>query len=220
LITPAGVLASIYAFTGVSTLLYGTSKFVVDPMLDSLTEARHSLHETTSQNLTKLIDMLSATVTQLPSMLNHRDLDDASSIEDPAELFHIDRGTQTSDNQINYEKYEKHLFDAPQLQDSTEPPTAAHASAIHDLVSSLEALRDGYISQSEDSADLRTTLDVLVEDVQALGKADISDYARGYSLYGRSNKPEPDDEIKRVKDSIRRVKGVLLSTRNFPSSTR
>jgi hypothetical protein len=39
-----------------------------------------------------------------------------------------------------------------------------------------------------------------------------------YDLYGRTRKNEPDDEIRKVRDNIRRVKGVLLSTRNFATA--
>lgn len=43
--------------------------------------------------------------------------------------------------------------------------------------------------------------------------------ARSYASLGWSQ-PEPDDEVKRVKESIRRLKGVFLSTRNFPLSAK
>ncbi|KAH7114072.1 hypothetical protein EDB81DRAFT_301918 [Dactylonectria macrodidyma] len=39
-------------------------------------------------------------------------------------------------------------------------------------------------------------------------------------VYGRTRKPEPEDEIRKVRHNIRRVKGVLLSTRNFPTKAR
>lgn len=43
--------------------------------------------------------------------------------------------------------------------------------------------------------------------------------ARSYANLGWSQ-PEPDDEVKKVKENIRRLKGVFLSTRNFPLSTK
>ena len=111
LMTANGFLNTIYAFGGLSTLLYGTSKFVVEPMVQSLTEARISLHDSAKQDLEKLVDKLESIVSEIPAAAKKNQLvhtggagrdgeednDDAkSSYEDPAELFHRDIGVQTS----------------------------------------------------------------------------------------------------------------------------
>jgi hypothetical protein len=40
------------------------------------------------------------------------------------------------------------------------------------------------------------------------------------STMAGASKNEPDDEVRKARDNIRRIKGVLLSTRSFPASTR
>lgn len=96
-------------------------------------------------------------------------------------------------------------------------------------MSSLEPLNDSFRTQSTDFHDISTLIDVFRDDLQGMvqgGKPPYSFYGRsgavsavnGYSYQMNSYK-EPEDEIKKAKDGIRRVKGVLLSTRNFPAST-
>jgi hypothetical protein len=45
----------------------------------------------------------------------------------------------------------------------------------------------------------------------------VNDFVGSSSLYGYGRSSEPDDEIKKAKENIRRVKGVLLSARSFPA---
>jgi len=71
--------------------------------------------------------------------------------------------------------------------------------------------------QTETLGDVHTTMDVLQQDVDKLNAAAATDFAGNFSMYGGASKNEPDDEIKRAKENIRRVKGALLSTRSFPA---
>lgn len=60
-------------------------------------------------------------------------------------------------------------------------------------------------------------VDVFRDDLDAL----TYKVPAGLELYGTSasRKNEPEDETKKVRDSIRRIKGMLLTTRSFPANT-
>ncbi|CAG9951444.1 unnamed protein product [Clonostachys rosea f. rosea IK726] len=98
-------------------------------------------------------------------------------------------------------------------------PSEAQATRLESLTQSLKDLEGGIRSQSDGLGDVKTLLDVFRDDLDTLTYPTTSDLP-GYDLLSRSRKSEPEDEIRKVRDSIRRVKGVLLSTRSFPSSIR
>ncbi|KAK4153898.1 peroxisomal membrane anchor protein conserved region-domain-containing protein [Chaetomidium leptoderma] len=223
LVTVNGFLDTLYAFGGLSTLVYGASKFVVEPMVNRLTDARISLHDTANQDLTKLVSKLETTVSEIPASKpkdaktlpadGEKDDDAVSSYDDPTELFHRDIGVQTS------------LPTSPSLSFSpsatTETATARQAHRLASLITSLQSLNESIGEQTESLGDVQTATDLLKQDADKLSAAASStDFVGGFSLYSAVSKNEPDDEIKRAKENIRRVKGVLLSTRSFPTSTR
>ncbi|KAK1506125.1 hypothetical protein CTAM01_03460 [Colletotrichum tamarilloi] len=231
LVTANGILNTLYAFAGISTLLYGTSKYLVQPMVENLTEARYDLHETTSQNLAKIIENLEGTVSEIPAPKKSaaagaadgasKDAadDDASSADDPTEMFHRDIGTQTS------------IPSTPSLttwgenkgsnSDKDKSATDRQADKLTWFKNQAAWLKTTVVADADDVADLKSKMDVLKDDLVQLAYPSPSDYAgSSYSLYGGPRKNEPEDEIKKARDNIRRVKGVLLSTRNFPASAR
>ncbi|KAK0634714.1 peroxisomal membrane anchor protein conserved region-domain-containing protein [Bombardia bombarda] len=224
LMTANGLLNTLYAFGGVSALIYGTSKFVVEPMVDSLTAARVSFHETTSQSLAKVTEKLESTVSEIPPAKKidtaaHTDdgaADDASSsYDDPSEMFHRDIGVQTS-------APASPVLGAMTTTTSREEerPSVQQARRLTELVASVRAVSDGLVSLTDKSIDLKGVLGVFKDELDVMSAANNNvDMVGGYSLYGGANRNEPDDEIKKAKENIRRVKGVLLSTRSFPATT-
>ncbi|KAM7194091.1 peroxisomal membrane protein PEX14 [Rhypophila sp. PSN 637] len=217
LMTMNGFLNTLYAFGGVSALIYGTSKYVLEPMVESLTEARISLHDTANQNLAKLVEKLENTVSEIPPTIKKpepvhgEEGDDASSsYDDPTELFHRDIGVQTS------------MPSSPRPATATReslPPSTQQATKLKNLVSSLRAVHDGLNSQTEDIGDIKSQLEAFKDDLDKLSSVSY-EFSSGFSYYGSSARNEPDDEIKKAKENIRRVKGVLLSTRSFPGTVR
>ena len=213
-----GFLNTVYAFTGISTLVYGTSKFVLEPMVAQLTEARGELHDTTKQDLTKLVSKLESTVSVVPAYKSKEHLtvhhgedgnDDAvSQYDDPTELFHRDVGVQTSPIDFSFRS-----SPSPQAETATEYQNRRLSS----LVSSLRDVHEGLEDQSDSYADVKTVLNVFNDDLDKMSAAHMTDFVGGYTLYGASGRNEPNDEIKNAKDNIRRIKGVLLSTRSFPT---
>lgn len=187
-------------------------------MVDSLTEARLSLHETANQSLEKLVTKLESTVSEIPAAKkadsqNHPYEDDEDTeYDDPTEMFHRDIGVQTSIPSSPVD-YANHTLPA-------ESTSAQQARRLKELVASAKEVSGGLVTQSEDLADVKTILDVFKDDMDKL-RYPVHDFSTGGgSLYGGANRHERDDEIKKAKENIRRVKGVLLSARSFPAGTR
>ncbi|UNI16189.1 hypothetical protein JDV02_002650 [Purpureocillium takamizusanense] len=226
LVTTGGLLNTLYAFAGLSTLLYGTSKYVVAPMVESLTDARTDLYDTSSRKLDALVAKLEKTVSVIPPPKTQAaggavsaaadDDADASDAEDPTEMFHRDIGTQTTSLPANPLASAK----AKDGQGVEEPPSARQAERLTTLAKTLSGIKDQFRTQSEDMDEIRTLLDVFRDDLDGMTYGGQTQFVGGYDMYGTAKKSEPEDEIRKVRDNIRRVKGVLLSTRNFPASTR
>lgn len=137
--------------------------------------------------------------------------EDEESDEDPTEMFHRDIGVQTS------------LPVTPSLSRPASPgPEWTHLSdqtfRLTSLKTSITGLIEASTSEGHETNDLSTTVSILREYLDGLAYVAPSyGYGSPYggSLGGSSAK-DPDDEIGRVKASIRGVKGVLLSARSFP----
>ncbi|KAK4666990.1 hypothetical protein QC763_305160 [Podospora pseudopauciseta] len=217
LITPNIFLNTVYAFTGLSTLIYGTSKFVLEPMVTSLTASRIELATAANDNLSKLVTKLEETVSQIPTYPSHdqdhsprQSLDMQSQYDDPTELFHRDIGIQTEDTPRSSLNLSTPLFPG----NAKETATNYQARRLSGLVKSLRQVNEGLASQSEGYADVKTVLEVMRDDLEGLARETSGEVYGGYNMYGA--RQERDDEIRRAKENIRRVKGVLLSSRSFP----
>jgi hypothetical protein len=182
-------------------------------MLASLTNSRLSLAETTSENLQKLINKLEGVVSEVPPAQKGKteiDREEEESDEDPTEMFHRDIGVQTS------------LPASPSLSRPASPgPTPTH---LDDQTARLTSLSVSISGLVEDSAaeglevnELSTTMNILREYLDGLAYvAPTYGYGNSYGGLGASGAKDLDDEIGKVKASIRGVKGVLLSARSFP----
>ncbi|KAF4980058.1 hypothetical protein FZEAL_3839, partial [Fusarium zealandicum] len=213
LVTRERLINALYAVAGLSTIVYGTSRFVVRPMVDTQAEARTEFHDVTSRKIDELVAKLEKTVSEVPPKKAATTVDDDSEAEDPTEMFHRDMGTQTTFP----------ISSVAAMADKSgggDTPAKHHASQLATLHKTLSGLKDDYRSQSEGMDKMKTAMDVLRDDLDTLTYTGQADSIGGYDLYGRSRKPEPDDEIRKVRDNIRRVKGTLLSTRNFPTTAR
>lgn len=186
-------------------------------MIDSLTSARTELYATASSRIAELITKLEENISEIPASkiaaaLGAESADDASDAEDPTELFHRDIGTQTAFN-TNISSSEP-----PKI--SSEPPSVVQATSLTTLNQRLAGLRDDFMTQSEDHHNMKTLVDVFRDDLDTLTYGKNTDITSGYDMLSRSRRTEPEDEIRKVRDNIRRIKGVLLSTRSFPTSSR
>ncbi|KAL6866374.1 hypothetical protein ACO1O0_002482 [Amphichorda felina] len=209
LVTTARLLTALQLSAGLSALLIGTSKLVLSPMLEHLTASREELHSTTASRLNDMVSLLEKSVSVVPpppGRKKHGALsDDDSDAGDPTEMFHRDVGTQT-------------FLPVPSAASAPKlPPAETQATRLDSLTRSLSDIKDGLRAQSEGLSDVKTLIDVFGDDLDALTYRSAAELP-GYDMLRTGTKGEPDDEIRKVRDSIRRIKGTLLSTRSFPTS--
>ncbi|KAI1388460.1 peroxisomal membrane anchor protein conserved region-domain-containing protein [Hypoxylon trugodes] len=222
LITPSR-LANILAISGsIWTLLYGTARFAVSPMVDNLNDARTEYYEHVSERLDELVDRLESAVSEVPyknsKMLRLRQDDsvygdDESTFSDPTELFHRDIGVQTSPLMLADD-----VASSTSARSQADKPIDSQALRLSAIRASLREMSDMHTRHAESTADLNSLLREIRDEVDKVGAPPPIDYTgvRTGLAYGRN--PEPDDEVKKTKDAIRSVKGMFLSARSFPAT--
>lgn len=211
LVTVGNLLTSLYIISGVTATAYGTSNFIVKPMIESLNEARHSLFDTANANLKTLVEKLEQVVSSIPPSTNPSksllrddddDDDDDTSNSEPTGWFQRSAATQTY----------------PMLSRST--PSIALEEATSGFLIQKQQLRLQmlHVSLSDVLHDYKYRLDTssksskqYVENLQDY----LSDMAYG-TTFTPAELPVGGDPVSRMKAEIRSVKGVLLSARNFP----
>ena len=164
LITAQRLLTTLYLFSGLSALLYGSNIYLIQPMVESLTTSRHSLAETAQTNLIALVTKLSSMVSDPASCISkayNPDADsDSDSDSDPAELFHRDIGVQTS------------LPVSPSLSRPTTPPPTTALESQRDGLTTLStrigSLLEDSTSESIGSSELSTAIAVLREQLDVI----------------------------------------------------
>ena len=204
LMTARRLLIALYVSSGVAATASGTSKYIVEPMIESLTSARRSLAETASANIDALNSKLEGTVSKLPDNLvnvhGEEDSDNESIDSDPSRFFSRSAGTQTS----------PHGSLSPSLASSKvatlATPSQGHNDTLSTIHSRLSDLRppDTTSAVKESMNELRKFLDGLP-------------YANTTQQNGKLWEKTNSDEYGKLRAEIRGVKGVLLSARNFPS---
>lgn len=209
LVTVGNLLTSLYIISGATATAYGTSNYIVKPMIESLNEARHSLFDTAIANLKNLVEKLEQVVSAIPpsispskSFLREEDDDDGSSNSEPTEWFQRSAATQTS----------------PLLSRSTSsisPEKATSESLLQKQQLRLQMLHDSLSGVLHDHKyRLGTSSKVSKQYIDNLQKY-LSDMAYG-TAFTPAELPVGGDSVSRMKAEIRSVKGVLLSARNFP----
>ncbi|KAI1353195.1 peroxisomal membrane anchor protein conserved region-domain-containing protein [Xylaria sp. FL0043] len=216
LITPSRLTNILAVSSGVWALLYGISGLVVKPMADNLNEARAEYYHHVNEKLSQLVEKLEGAVSEVPYkngkplrfQNQDRANDDIESVtSDPTELFHRDVGTQTSPPPSVYET---------NTNTNDEKPVDAQARRLSAISASLRELTLMHTQKAESSADLRSTIGQIRDQVDKLAYPPIQDFST-YGGFGYGQSADPDDEFKRTKDAIRSVKGLFLSSRSFPA---
>ena len=210
LITAKRLLAAAYIISGAAALTYGTSKFIVEPMIDNLTSARRSLFESASENLHIINEKLEKAVSVVPennkaALLSEED----TEISDASPFFHRSAGTQTS----------PHLShsNSSSSQSPVEEPSATKSqnNRLQDLEETLkDLLKPEHLDTSDPEVreHIRNNLNEFKKYLDRLM------YGNAEKVPGSSGNKNKEDSIATVKAEIRQTKGVLLSSRNFPSS--
>ena len=210
LITVNRILNTLYTVSGVTTVLYGTSRFVINPMIESLSSARHSLFSTASQNIEALNEKIERLVSVVPeprAAANHNShISEGSSVEfNPTELFHRSVATQTiSRNSRSASPVRSELASTASLRINQHTRLQSLHTHLADLLTSTNTLGDSPGLVTNRLKETQHYLDTL-------------SYSSVFMMNGRPEEASKDDKVARVKAEIRGFKGLLLSARNFPS---
>ncbi|KAL8852131.1 MAG: hypothetical protein Q9221_002954 [Calogaya cf. arnoldii] len=207
LITASRLINTFYLFSGTAAAIYGTSKYLVEPMLDSLTSARHDLYSTAQSNLDGMLERLEKNVSVIPSGVSKgivEDDEDTSADEDMADttpFFNRTVGTQTSPPASL----------SPASSDSLSAPATTIASLQQRTLGSLQASLLSVIPPKATGSE---------KDSLAYQLDDLKRYLNTLqypSLHRDGLAETKDDAVNEFKNEIKRMKGSLLNARNFPS---
>ncbi|KAK5304704.1 hypothetical protein LTR99_003769 [Exophiala xenobiotica] len=239
LITFSRLVNAAYAFAGLATLTYAASNYIVEPMLETLTSARHDLSSTTLSDLDQLNSKLESVVSHVPYIAStstqrpnpysdEKALSDMSSDSDPTELFHRDIATQTSPHPSPSLPSESTLYGS---EFAPSDPTASQSTrlrSLHSTLSSLLTSTDTNFSQDklkESVADFQTVLDKLsntynpFQTSYSSGSSSFTSYTPTAEDKTKTKKSSTsDNEAARFRAEIRALKGAFLSSRNFPTA--
>ena len=210
LITTDRLLKALYLASGTAAAMYGLNEYVLQPMSESMTTARHSLYGTAMSNIEDLNEKLKAVVSKIPDdvgndrALDELDIDSVSS--DAAHYFSHTKATQTTP-QLSRSGSSSSL-----TKNGVEPPSQVHASNLSKLQSLLEEVTPGSDDPSEEVAN---SIDGLTEYFKALPLWGKTGQTGPTPLAGAGNEP---DGVTQVKNEIKSIKGALLSARNFPGA--
>lgn len=210
LITVSRLLTSLYLVTGAAATIYGTSKYIVNPMVESLSAARHSFFDTANSNIRTLAEKLEQIVTLVPDTaasgkVISQENDDSSTVTDPTEFFHRSAATQTSP------RLSRSISSISSPAAGPTPPTT-DLQRLQTLLDHLSDLKISNGAQMDSWQEVKGHVNDLQNYLDSLA------YGNLMTPTGSPGDSWKEDEISKLKAEIRSVKGVLLSARNFPSS--
>ncbi|KAL8768147.1 MAG: hypothetical protein Q9209_005538 [Squamulea sp. 1 TL-2023] len=206
LITLSRATNTLYLFSGIVATAYGTSKYLVEPMIQSLTSARHDLFSNTQNNLDGLTRKLEESISTVPNRVSKGTVKENEDVlsdttEDIVPLFNRTIGTQTSPL----------TSPTSTTSDSTPVPAANLASLQQSTLGALQTSLASLIS----SGNIKSSGDTVMDQIN-----DLEHYLNSLkypSFHARGIAETKDDAVNKFKAEIRGMKGVLLSARNFPS---
>lgn len=219
-ITPARVLNTVYAAGGAATLLYAASKWIISPMVDSLSEARHDFLSHSNSKVDDLNERLSKIVSKVPDAkkelhTSEVEGDDADSeTSDPTELYHRDMGTQTSPTISP---------SVPEATDEKKKDAVTYQTgALEIMREHINELAEGSEKAAEANKDRQETVNKLRHYLDGLtySSSGISTWQSSEDAISMKNDKSGEDAIEELKKEIRGVKGVLLSAKRFPAVSR
>ena len=216
-----------YVLAAVSALTYGASKYLVEPMLQTLTDARHDLAEGTTESLEKLNSKLESVVSHVPYIASSTVLqrqkeqereDDLDSVDsDPTELFHRDIATQTSPRRSRSNSSSDSSPNNPPSDPTAQQTT--RLKGLHAELSSLLSSTNTHFSQDR-LKERVTEFQGVLDKMDSTFNPFTIDYTFN-SLDDASKSKQTnskDNEINKFKSEIRALKGAFLSSRNFPNT--
>jgi hypothetical protein len=242
LVTLERLTTAAYCLAGISALTWGASKYLVNPMLESLTSARHDLQSNALERLGDLNTKLESSVSHVPYITPvhqrhlHKDdgmQSDTSSDSDPTELYHRDIATQTSP------PVQSRRSSVTSLNSRNKNATTSQTErlrSLHANLSSLLSSTTATLATTNLSTSL-TDLQSIIDRVESNSQPLYNDYdwrspsgsASNAFSSGSTNSnsvnrtktggaTDAQSEAAKFKAEIRALKGAFLSSRNFPTA--
>lgn len=246
LLTARHILTTLYITGTAAVTIYGASKYLVPPLIESLTEARHSFAEHAINNIEKLNSRLKEIVWHIPPSCRDKpgkdqggaarkelgDSDGASSADsDPTELFHVDAGTQTSANlsrrsSISHSDPDE-ADEFPSVDRQGRKRISSDEVRLRKLHGHLAELKSTTDTAGDTNSNVVAGLQELTVYLEGLAQTSPYYGSSGFG-YGRvmgtgrgvagKGREGSEDAFAKVKSEIRGIKGVLLSARSFPAA--
>ena len=218
LITTGRLLTALYLTSGAAATMYGLSNYLVEPMVETLSAARHSLFQNAATNIDKLNEKLESTVSRIPDTVHGHDGldesdadDDADPSSDPARFFSRTIATQTSPHLSQSSSSTSLPEKTSSSPSAVVANQAAHLSRLHDMLADMKDSDEEGIS--DPVRDNVRAMREYLDNLPGLGRTGSTGAGGGGSAPMRKN----EDGVAKVKAEIKSVKGTLLSARNFPA---
>lgn len=224
LVTTSRLLSTFYVASALSATFYGISKYIVAPMTESLTTARHDLTEHVTSKLEDFNERLRKLASEDPrehpdkarkGLLHISNLaidDDESVHSDPTELFHRDFGTQTSPY---LSRRGSTVSRSSEDQTEISSLTTSHESRLRILISHLNELATDADASKVSSDSLNQHVREFSQYLSEMRYQSPYQFTNGFATKGPGSLK--NDATEQFRTDIRSVKGVLLSARNFPA---
>lgn len=218
------LIGTMYAVAGTVAGIYGLSKYVLDPMHDKLTEARHDVFTHTDAHMDELNSRLEALAPGSAAKPAEDDDDQRSKSgesddSEPTDLFHKDVGVQTTPLSRNASAWS--LSDAA-AEAAAADPLSHQESRLKSLAANVRDLAQSAATSSGKQKNLTDQMDALKEFLLAIGLPAAHGRYKNPNFSNWSsiaNRPPVGDELDRFRAEVSRTKGLMLSTRNFPRTT-
>lgn len=207
LVTPTRLLNSIYAFSALGATIYGLSRFVIEPMVEKLSSARHDMYEYTEPQLHALNQRLEKSVSSDPLDTSERqDPHEADDMIGPTPISaQTNRNTESADT--SDESDEKHALTS--TCDAQTKTTNTLSSTLSDLLSASES--EAFTAQTTQDAiqDLKMTVDGI------LYRSSLRGHVGAFTKNVNESSGSRTDTSALLKTEIRSVKGLLLGARSL-----
>lgn len=206
------LLSAAYMVTGAAATLVCTTKYLVEPMRESLDFARHAFLDNTKENIKNLNGKLEQNVSLVPTKagdgVEYGEPDQDMSEDDAARYFSKTRATQTSPRVSRSSSPRPPNLIAQ--EGDTQASTTFNLERLQNTLQSIEEDADGSRSLQTNLEDLRTYLSKLPH----FSNPTLAGHASS-SWKESAN----DDVASKLRGEVKSLKGVLLNARNFPSAS-
>lgn len=225
LVTVSRLVNTAYVAGGLAATFYGLSKYLVNPMREQLTEARHDYFSHVQAKLDALNEKLARTVSHVPETSPKKRSDDTeehsdeeSVVSDPTELFHRDIGTQTS-RRPSLVSSSDSSADANGLSKPKPPPVERQQEMLRIISSHLKELAEVSSANGTATGSALDSVEELRMSLYELATPITEGVWTPTGAGAGAQKKKDDDAIAELRAEIRGVKGLLLNARRFPTST-